>query len=392
MLGAGGVGKTTVSAALALAAAREGLNTALITVDPARRLREALGLDRLSAEPTRLEKRRLRAAGLDGSIRLSAMMLDVRRTWDALVHEFVQSPEARSRILANPFYRSLTQQFAGAEAYAALQQLDELHRFGRFDIEIVDTPPAAHAFEFFEAPRRLVSLLDSPSSRWLFMPQASLGRGALTAAGRAARFVVAQLDTFTGTRALSAIADFFTLAAGAATALSERFHKTEAMMHSSHVSFVLVTTPREDRLNEALQLTTLTERQNFGLRAIVLNQMLDQRTFTALRTTRRRRPGYLAELARLRGAQGENDSKCDALISYLERYREHQMLEVGRSVRFARELPTRIALAVAPVVEPIVRDLRSLATLSSVFSLSADGRKFLDHAADSLGIAGVENA
>src|SRR5438445_5535272 len=104
MLGTGGVGKTTVAAALGLAAAREGLNTALITVDPARRLREALGLERFSAEPTRIDKRRLRAAGLDSSIRLSAMTLDVKRTWDALVQELVERPEARRRILENPFY------------------------------------------------------------------------------------------------------------------------------------------------------------------------------------------------------------------------------------------------------------------------------------------------
>src|SRR6516165_10138015 len=196
MLGSGGVGKTTMAAALGLAAAREGLNTALITVDPARRLREALGLERLSAQPTKLDRRRLRTAGLDGSIRLSAMMLDVKGTWNAMVEEFVKSPEVRARILGNPFYRSLTQQFAGAEAYAALEQLDRLRRSGQFDIAIVDTPPAAHAFEFFEAPRYLVRLLDSPAARWLFTPDAALSRNALTITSRAARFVIAQLETF----------------------------------------------------------------------------------------------------------------------------------------------------------------------------------------------------
>ena len=390
MLGAGGVGKTTVAAALGLAAAHQGLNTALITVDPARRLREALGLERLSAAPTRLDRRRLRAAGLDSSIRLSAMMLDVKRTWDALVHEFVESPDARCRMLANPIYRSLTQQFAGAEAYAAFEQLDELHRSGQFDIEIVDTPPAAHAFEFFEAPRRLVRLLDSPGARWLFTPETSLSRGALSLASRAARFVVAQLETFTGTRTLSATSDFFGLAAEAATALRERFHKTDAMLHSARVSFVLVTTPREDHLHHALELAALTERQNFSLRAIVINRLLDERTFTALRS-RQRDPAHLADIARLRAVLGEKDSKGDALINYLEGYREHQILEVERAVRFAHELPARIALAVTPAVEPAVRDLRSLATLSSSFGVSAYSRKFLDRAAAALGISAVEN-
>jgi anion-transporting ArsA/GET3 family ATPase len=386
MLGAGGVGKTTVAAALGLAAARAGLNTALITVDPARRLREALGLERLSAQPTRLDGRRLRAAGLDSSIRLSAMMLDVKHTWDTLVHEFVKSPDARCRILENPFYRSLTQQFAGAEAYAALEQLDELQRSGQFDIQIVDTPPAAHAFEFFQAPRHLVDLLNSPAARSLFAPETALSRNALRIASRAARFVIAQLESFTGTRTLSAISEFFTVAADAAAALSERFQKTEAMMHSASVSFVLVTTPGGDRLQEALELATLTQRQNFSLQAVVLNRMLDERTFGALQRARGHPPAHLAEIARLHRTLGENDPKLGALIGYLEGYREHQMLEVERAVRFAYELPPRIELPIIPAVEPGVRDLRSLATVSSILTSSTPGRKFLDNAADALGI------
>jgi anion-transporting ArsA/GET3 family ATPase len=392
MLGSGGAGKTTMAAALGLAAAREGLNTALITVDPARRLRDALGMQRLSAKPTRLDKRRLLDAGLDSSVRLSAMMLDVKRTWDTLVHELVTTPEARCRILENPFYRSLTEQFAGAEAYAALVQLDELHRSGQFDIQIVDTPPAAHAFEFFEAPRHLVQLLDSPAARWLFAPETALSRNALTIANRAARFVIAQLETFTGTHTLSAISDFFGLAAEAAAALSERFHKTEAMMHSASVSFVLVTTPTEDRLHEALEMATKAQRHNFSLRAIVLNRMLDERMFAELRNTRRP-PAHFAEIARLRRVLGENDPKLGALVGYLESYREQKILEVEQAVRFAHELPPHIALAIAPAVDLGVRDLRSLAALSSILASSTSGRKLLDNAANRLGIAAtVEKA
>jgi anion-transporting ArsA/GET3 family ATPase len=382
MLGTGGVGKTTVAAALGLAAAREGLNTALITVDPARRLREALGLERLSAKPTRIDRRRLRTAGLDSPIRLSAMVLDVKRTWDALVDEFVESPEARCRILANPFYQSLTQQFAGAEAYAALEQLDELHRSGQFDIAIVDTPPAAHAFQFFEAPRYLVGLLDSPAARWLFSPEASLGHNGLTIVSRAARFVISQLEAFTGTSMLSAISDFFGLAAEAAAALSDRFRRTEELMRSKHVSFVLVTTAHEDRLRDALELIKLTHRHSFRLRAIVLNRMLDERTVAALRSSRRRPPGHLGEIATLRRVLDHNDSKGDALISYLEAYREHQVLEIERAARFAHDLPTRVALAVTPAMELGVRDLRSLMSLSAVLGGSILGRNFLHHAAN----------
>ncbi|HJU10384.1 MAG TPA: ArsA-related P-loop ATPase [Candidatus Binataceae bacterium] len=387
MLGTGGVGKTTISAALGLAAARAGLNTALITVDPARRLREALGLPRLSAQPTRLDKRRLRSAELDGSIQLSAMTLDVKHTWDGLVEQLVESSEARGRILENPFYRNLTQQFAGAEAYAALEQLDELHRSAQFDILIVDTPPAAHAFEFFEAPRHLVELLDSSAARWLFTPETRLSRNALSVASRAARFVVSQLESFTGTRTLSAISDFFALAAEAAGALSERFHKTEALMRSRNVSFVLVTTPREDRLNHALELAKVTRQHRFRLAAIVLNRMLDERTFGASQGLRRGAPAHLDEIARLHRMLDGTESRLNKLVEYLEHYRESQLSDIQRAARFANKLPARITLAITPAVDAGVRDLRSLATLSSILIDSPAGRKFLGQAANTPGVA-----
>jgi hypothetical protein len=168
------------------------------------------------------------------------------------------------------------------------------------------------------------------------------------------------------------------------------------MMHSASVSFVLVTTPGEDRLHEALELATLTQRQNFSLHAVVLNRMLDERTFGTLQRVPGHPPAHLAEIARLRRALGENhlnDRKLGALIGYLEGYREHQMLEVERAVRFAYKLPPRIALPIIPAVEPGVRDLRSLATISSILTSSTPGRKFLDNAADALGIgAALEKA
>ncbi|MGZ6228971.1 MAG: ArsA-related P-loop ATPase, partial [Candidatus Binataceae bacterium] len=127
VLGSGGVGKTTIAAALGVAAATTRLRTAVITVDPARRLREALGLLRLGGKPTRIDARRLRAAGLDSALKLSAMVLDVKGEWDAMVAEHVADPAVRRRILDNAFYQSLSTRFAGSDAYAALEALHDLH-------------------------------------------------------------------------------------------------------------------------------------------------------------------------------------------------------------------------------------------------------------------------
>ncbi|MGH7248284.1 MAG: ArsA family ATPase, partial [Pseudomonadota bacterium] len=140
LLGTGGVGKTTVAAALGIAGAQANLNSALITVDPARRLRDALGVANLGGNPARLGARHLRAAGLDPALPLSAMMLDVKGVWDGIVERFAADPVARKRILENPFYQSLSAEFAGAEAFAALQQLYDLHQSGDFALKVVDTP------------------------------------------------------------------------------------------------------------------------------------------------------------------------------------------------------------------------------------------------------------
>jgi len=369
VFGPGGVGKTTVAAALALAAARNGLHTGLITVDPARRLRDALGIERLSPRPTPLDSRRLRAAGVQPSMRLAAMMLDVKGSWDSLVEDFIASPQARCRMLENPFYRSLTQRFAGAEAYAALAQLCALHEAREFDIEIVDTPPAAHAFEFFDAPRHLVKLLDSPAARWLLTPETALQRSAVTLASRAAHFVTTHLESFTGTQMLSALSEFLGLAARASGALGARFRKIETMLHSPSAEFLLVASSGEDRLEEALELVARTERQKLNLRGIVLNRMLDECTFDALLRSPRRIPGHLAEATRLRrdfGDEAATDLRFAALVGYLEDYAKNQQTEIEQAAHFAAKLHARVPVAILPAIEMGVGDLRSLAKLASL--------------------------
>src|SRR5260370_36773814 len=151
LLGTGGVGKTTVAAALALAGASANLDTAVITVDPTQRLRDALGLARLGGHPTRIGAKQLRDACLAPTLKLSAMVLDVKGAWDAVVERFVADGATRRRIFGNPFYQSLTREFAGSEAFAALQQLYDLHQAGSFELERVDISPAFHLFGFLQA-------------------------------------------------------------------------------------------------------------------------------------------------------------------------------------------------------------------------------------------------
>ncbi len=384
LLGTGGVGKTTVAAALAMAAAAGGLDTAVITVDPARRLRDALGLDRLGGRPTRLGAKHLRAAGLAPTLKLSAMMLDVKGAWDAVVERISSDPATRRRILDNPFYQSLAAEFAGSEAFAALQQLYDIHERREFDLEVVDTPPAAHAFEFLETPARFARLLDSRAARWLFTPSLKASRLAARLASSAARFVVRELERFAGARVLATIADFFAAAAESFDAVVDRLHKTEALLHSHAVRFVMVTTADADRLRQARELAVEMERGGLRLSAIVINRFLDDRSWReaayaagALR--------HLEQIPRLVDALGDDAQTSrgiDALGRFFEDYRARTLDEIARVAQFARAMPASVKLALAPEIEVGVRDLAALKRIADYLTGGTHALRALESAAE----------
>jgi anion-transporting ArsA/GET3 family ATPase len=367
LLGTGGVGKTTIAAALALAGASARLNTAVITVDPSERLRDALGLAHLGGEPTRIGARQLNAAGLDRDLQLSAMMLDVSGEWDAIIKRFVTDPATRARIFDNPFYKSLTAEFAGSEAFAALQRLYDLHQTAGFELEVVDTPPASHSFEFLQTPARMIRLLDSRTARWLFTPSLSAGRIAMRVASETARFVVREIERFAGGSVLSTITDFFAAMAESMDAIIDRMHKTEALLHSPAVKFVMVTTAEPDRIRQARELLSQMDSEGLKLSAIVINRFLDERTFQAVADSIERPLSHLAEISELRASLAKDGAEANGirrLVHHFEEYRERTFGEIERVVAFARELPKGVMLAIAPEIESGVRDLAALSRVA----------------------------
>lgn len=362
VLGSGGVGKTTIAAALGIAAAAH-LRTAVITVDPARRLREALGLPRLGSKPARLDARRLRAAGLDPALKLSAMMLDVKGEWDAMVSAHVADPTIRRRILANAFYQSLSTQFAGSDAYAALEALHDLHEMGNFEFEVVDTPPAAHAFEFVQAPARLMQLLDSQAARWLIKPGGRPGSLALKLAARITSYVARELERFAGGDTLSSIAGFFASAAGAVEGMTARMRNVAALLRSPAVRFVLVTTAEPDRLREARKLIDQMESEGLHLGLIVINRFLDETICGGFTDDR-----ALGDIARMRVAldkDGAVDAGLAEALAYLENYRARAEDDIRRVKRFVDAVPARVKVALAPEIRPGTPSLAALARLAS---------------------------
>jgi anion-transporting ArsA/GET3 family ATPase len=367
LLGTGGVGKTTIAAALALAGASANLNTAVITVDPSERLRDALGLARLGGQPTRIGARQLAAAGLDAHLQLSAMMLDVSGAWDAIVERFVADPATRRKVFDNPFYKSLTAEFAGADAFAALQRLYDLHQTGAFELEVVDTPPASHSFEFLQTPARMIRLLDSRTARWLFTPSLSAGRIAMKVASEAARFVVREIERFAGSNVLSTITDFFAAMAESMDAIVDRLQKTEALLHSPAVKFVMVTTAEPDRIRQARELLSQMDAEGLKLSAIVINRFLDERTWSAVADSTSRPLSHLAEISELRASVARDGAEANGfgrLVHHFEEYRERTLGEIERVAAFARDLPKGVKLAIAPEIEAGVRDLAALSRVA----------------------------
>jgi len=402
LLGTGGVGKTTIAAALALAGASANLNTAVITVDPSERLRDALGLDHLGGQPTQIGARQLAAAGLDAHLQLSAMMLDVTGAWDAIVERFVADPATRRRVFDNPFYRSLTAEFAGSEAFAALQRLYDLHQAGAFELEVVDTPPASHSFEFLQTPARLIRLLDSRTARWLFTPSLSAGRIAMKVASEAARFVVRELERFAGNNVLSTITDFFAAMAESMDGIIDRLQKTEALLRSPAVKFVMVTTAEPDRIRQARELLGQMDSEGLKLSAIVINRFLDERIFqetarlarerSAVADSLERPLSHLAEISELRASMPKDGADANGfgrLVRHFEEYRERTFGEIERVAAFARELPKGVKLAIAPEIEAGVRDLAALSRVAGYVTSGTGILKRLE--ASARVIAGAQN-
>jgi anion-transporting ArsA/GET3 family ATPase len=267
--GSGGVGKTTISAALALRAARDGRRALVCTIDPARRLATRLGLGRLSGTPQRVE---LDAPG--GAGELWAMTLDVKRTFDELVIRHAGSPEAARRILDNALYREVSAALAGSHEYMAMEKLLELHGDERFDLVVLDTPPTRHALDFLEAPDRMLSFLDTSVLRFFLKPYLAAGRLTLRAASRTGAALLRLADRVLGLELLRDLSEFFLAFDGMYEGFKDRAGRVFELLRSGRSGFVVVTSPTRQALQEATFLRRQLAERDMPCVAVVVNRVL----------------------------------------------------------------------------------------------------------------------
>ena len=248
--GAGGVGKTTTSAALGIAAARRGQRVVVLTIDPAKRLADALGLPALPSEPAPIAREILDRAGVPPEGTLHALMLDAKDTFDGLVRRLNPDPAAADRILQNRLYGQVSGLLAGMQEYTAEEKLHELYESGRFDVVIVDTPPTRNALDFLEAPGKMARFFDDRVLRW-FKPADEPGRLRLLAA-RTGMLVSGVLDRAFGEGFAGELGDFFS-ALGPMTAMFRAHAEAvRRLLGSPEATFVLVTAPEPAAIDDAL--------------------------------------------------------------------------------------------------------------------------------------------
>ena len=272
-VGTGGVGKTTVAAALGLAAARAGRRVLVMTIDPARRLADALGTGPLGHEPSEVPRERLRAAGVEGAGTLAAMMLDTKRTFDELVLRFAPDPAARERILSNPIYRNLTDALGGSREYSAMEKLRQMHVEGRYDLIVLDTPPASNALDFLDAPRRLSGFLEGQFLKVLLHPAAVVGRASLRIFRSGSELVLRGLERITGLEFLTSISEFLLAFEEMLGGFSERAREVAELLRDPSCGFVLVAGPDLQQAKSAESFWQRLEAEGIHLVGLVLNRV-----------------------------------------------------------------------------------------------------------------------
>lgn len=351
--GAGGVGKTTTAAVLGLEAARRGRRAVVVTIDPARRLADALGLaDGLGPEPQLVDlsdRSVLTGEGAGVAGELWAMMLDAKATFDGVVRRHAGDEEQAERILANAFYRNIAAGLSGTHEYMAAEMLHMLHDDPRFDLVIVDTPPSRNALDFLEAPRVLSRFLDHRLFKLLMLPT----RGGFRIFGAATQPIVRAIGTVVGSEVLADSVTFFQAFAGMEAGFRERAEQVVALLRDPGTSFVVVASPHVETVAEAVWFAEQLAGQGVDVDAYVVN---------------RAQPAFgdgtadTAEVeAAARAARG--DAELAALWSNLAHLRRRREAELT-TLQALIDIAGTGGISILPLLDGDVHDLAGLSTMA----------------------------
>jgi anion-transporting ArsA/GET3 family ATPase len=271
--GSGGVGKTTTSAAIAAGMAARGKRVAVLTIDPAKRLADSLGLPELGNTERQVDPALFEAAGApaaDGE--LWAMMLDAKQTFDEVVREHAPDPETRERILSNRIYQQLSSALAGSQEYMAMEKLYEIHAEDRYDLLVLDTPPARNALDFLDAPNRLLQFIEGRALQ-VFMKPTGLG---MRVFGRGASMMFSVLRRITGVDLLDELAEFFQAFGGMVGGFRERARRVNELLSDPQTAFLVVCGPQGEPISEAVYFHRKLEEAEMPFGGVIVNKVHTQ--------------------------------------------------------------------------------------------------------------------
>jgi len=272
--GTGGVGKTTIAAALAIQAALIGRRTLVLTIDPAKRLADALGLETLGGVPTAVDLSKLTDGDpASGEAFLDAMMLDAKPTFDRLIERLTLDEKERERIFKSRIYEHLSSALAGSAEYAAMEQVHELVHSGRYDLIVVDTPPADHALDFLRAPRRLRDFLESRFVHTLLRPAMSASRIGMRLFGRPLQRMLGLLERIAGAGFLDDLTEFLRAIEGLSSGFRERATRVEEILLGEETGFILIASPRSGHQASAREFMAELDRFRVPMVALVVNRL-----------------------------------------------------------------------------------------------------------------------
>jgi anion-transporting ArsA/GET3 family ATPase len=355
--GSGGVGKTTIAAAIGLRAAERGRHVVVLTVDPARRLAQSMGLNSLDNTPRLVTG--VRHAEAAGS--MHAMMLDMKRTFDEIVESHAD-PDRAAQILANPFYQSLSSSFAGTQEYMAMEKLGQLRRADEWDLIVVDTPPSRSALDFLDAPQRLGRFLDGRLLRLLVAPAKLGGRTGLKMLNAGFGLVTGAVTKIIGSQLLRDVQTFVSAMDTMFGGFRERAEYTYRLLRAPGTAFLVIAAPEPDALREASYFVERLERDDMPLAGLILNRV--HRSPAARLSAAR-------SLAAAETLQDLDDGESTALGITALRLHAERMRQAESERRLARRFTAAhplVPFAQVPAQPDDVHDLNGLRLIGESFA------------------------
>lgn len=272
-VGTGGVGKTTISSAIGIAAALKGKKTLVMTIDPAKRLAQAMGLKELTNSPMPVPIQSFITCVQHTNIPLDAMILETRTTFNNLIRKYASSPQKAEAILDNSYYQYVSSELTGSEDYMAMEKLYEVRKGYNYDLIVVDTPPARHAIDFLTAPNRLIQLISSGVLKWLIRPSRSVGMIGLNILNKAPQRIIKLLKSYVGLEIVEELIEFFSEFDELYSGFKTRAKEVHTLLSSKKVQFYMVTAPSQEAIEEAIYFYSIMKNYDINFAGFIINKI-----------------------------------------------------------------------------------------------------------------------